>query len=193
VARDGGDIHSKEPTVLRTILIYGLVGGIIVAAPMAATMRTTTAGSIPENAALYGYLSMLLAFTMVFVGIKHYRDKALGGVIRFLPALGVGLGISAVASLFWVVGWELTLAAGFDFGSAYLDSVVAAGQARGAPAAELETIRAEAAEFLSMYANPLFRLPITFIEMFPVGVLISLLSAGLLRNSGFLPARGRVG
>ena len=60
---------------------------------------------------------MLLAFTMVFVGIKHYRDKALGGVIRFLPALGVGLGISAVASLFWVVGWELTLATGFDFGS----------------------------------------------------------------------------
>jgi hypothetical protein len=193
VARDDGDVHSKEPTVLRIILSYGIVGGIIVAVPMAVTMRTTTAGSIPENAALYGYLSMLLAFTMVFVGIKHYRDKALGGVIRFLPALGVGLGISAVASLFWVVGWELTLATGFDFGTAYVDSVVAAGQARGAPAAELETIRAEAAEFLSMYANPLFRLPITFIEMFPIGVLISLLSAALLRNSGFLPARGRVG
>jgi hypothetical protein len=193
VARDGGEIHSKEPTVLRIILIYGIIGGIIVAVPMAVTMRATSADAIPENAALYGYLSMLLAFTMVFVGIKHYRDKALGGVIRFLPALGVGLGISAVASLFWVVGWELTLATGFDFATAYLDSVVAAGQARGAPVAELETIRAEATEFLSMYANPLFRLPITFIEMFPIGVLISLLSAALLRNSGFLPARGRAG
>jgi hypothetical protein len=106
--------------VLRTILIYGIVGGIIVALPMALTMRTTAAESIPDNAALYGYLFMLLAFTMVFVGIKRYRDKALGGVIGFVPALGVGLGISAVASLFWVVGWELTLAAGFDFGSAYL-------------------------------------------------------------------------
>jgi hypothetical protein len=193
VARDDGEIHSKEATVLRIILIYGIIGGIIVAVPMAVTMRATSADAIPENAALYGYLSMLLAFTMVFVGIKHYRDKALGGVIRFLPALGVGLGISAVASLFWVVGWELTLATGFDFATAYLDSVVAAGQARGAPAAELETIRAEAAEFLSMYANPLFRLPITFIEMFPIGALISLLSAALLRNSGFLPARGRAG
>jgi hypothetical protein len=176
--------------MLRIILIYGIIGGIIVAVPMVLTMRSTTAGTIPENAALYGYLSMLLAFTMVFVGIKHYRDKVLGGVIRFLPALGVGLGISAVASLFWVVGWEATLAAGFDFGGAYTDSVVAAAEARGAGAAEVEALRAETAEFLAMYANPLFRLPITFIEMFPLGVLISLLSAGLLRNSRFLPARG---
>jgi len=126
---------------------------------------------------------------MVFVGIKHYRDKVCGGVVRFLPALGVGLGISAVASLFWVVGWEITLATGFDFDSAYVDSLVAAAQARGAPAAEIERIRAETADFLAMYANPLFRLPITFVEMFPIGVVISLLSAVLLRNSRFLPAR----
>ncbi|HWN38333.1 MAG TPA: DUF4199 domain-containing protein, partial [Gammaproteobacteria bacterium] len=110
-------------------------------------------------------------------------------VIRFLPALGMGLAISAVASLFWVVGWEITLASGFDFGNAYMDSVVAAAQARGAPAAEIEQIRAETAQFLSMYANPLFRLPITFVEMFPIGALISLISAAMLRNSRFLPAR----
>jgi hypothetical protein len=85
------------------------------------------------------------------------------------------------------------IAAGFDFGGAYTDSVVAAAEARGAGAAEVEALRAETAEFLAMYANPLFRLPITFVEMFPLGVLISLLSAGLLRNSRFLPARSRPG
>lgn len=176
--------------MLRAVLVYGVIGGLIVAVPMAASLLTSTDGAIPENAALYGYLSMLLAFTMVFVGIKHYRDKVLGGVIRFMPALSVGLGISAVASLFWVVGWEVTLATGFDFGSAYTESVVAAARARGAPPVELERVRAEAVAFLSMYENPLFRLPITFIEMFPIGALISLISAGLLRNSRFLPARG---
>src|SRR5262245_29298819 len=176
--------------MLRIVLIYGVIGGVIVAVPMLLGTLTATEGTIPENAALYGYLSMLLAFTMVFVGIKHYRDKVLGGVIRFLPALGVGLGISAVASLFWVVGWEITLATGFDFGTAYMDSVVAAAQARGAPAAEIDRIRTEAAEFLSMYANPLVRLPITFVEMFPIGAVISLIAAALLRNSRFLPARG---
>lgn len=175
--------------MLRIILIYGFIGGLIVAVPMVVSMLTLSEDAVPENAALYGYLSMLLAFTMVFVGVKHYRDKVLGGVIRFLPALGVGLGISAVASLFWVVGWEITLATGFDFGTAYLDSLVAAAQARGAPAAEIEQIRTETAEFLARYANPLFRVPITFVEMFPIGALISLFSAALLRNSRFLPAR----
>jgi hypothetical protein len=175
--------------MLRIILIYGTIGGLIVAVPMAVSMRTVTADAIPENAALYGYLSMLLAFTMVFVGIKHYRDKVRGGVIGFVPALAVGLGISTVASLFWVVGWEITLATGFDFGSAYSDSVVEAARVRGAPPAELERVRAEAAEFLDLYANPLIRLPITFVEMFPIGALISLASAALLRNSRFLPAR----
>ena len=175
--------------MLRIVLIYGVIGGIIVAVPMLVTMSATTEGQIPENSALYGYLSMLLAFTTVFVGIKHYRDKVQGGVIRFLPALGVGLGISAVASLFWVAGWELTLATGFDFGGAYTDTVVAAAQARGAPAVEIDQLRTETAQFLAMYANPLYRLPITFVEMFPIGVLISLISAALLRNSRFLPMR----
>ena len=179
--------------MVRIILIYGVIGGLIVAVPMVVSMLTMSEDAVPENAALYGYLTMLLAFTMVFVGIKHYRDKVLGGVIRFLPALGVGLGISAVASLFWVVGWEITLATGFDFGTAYTDSVVAAAEARGAPAAEIERIRAETAEFLALYANPLFRMAVTFVEMFPIGALISLLSAALLRNSRFLPAKAPAG
>ena len=179
--------------MLRIVLIYGVIGGLIVAVPMLVSMLALTEDTVPENAALYGYLTMLLAFTMVFVGIKHYRDKVLGGVVRFLPALGVGLGISAVASLFWVGGWEVMLATGFDFASAYTDSVVAAAEARGAPPAEIERIRAETAEFLAMYANPLFRMAVTFVEMFPIGAVISLLSAALLRNSRFLPANARAG
>jgi hypothetical protein len=174
----------------RIILIYGVIGGLIVAVPMAVGMLMLTDSTVPQSAALYGYLSMLLAFTMVFVGIKHYRDKVLGGVIGFVTALGVGLGISAVASLFWVVGWELTLAAGFDFGGAYLQSLVAAAEERGASDAEIERIRVDTADFLDSYANPLFRLPLTFVEMFPIGALISLVSAALLKNSRFLPARG---
>ena len=135
---------------------------------------------------------MLLAFTMVFVGIKHYRDKALGGVIRFVPALGVGLGISAVASLFWVVGWEITLGHGLRLRQRVLGQRGRGRSRRAArPRPSWTAIRAEAADFLRLYANPLFRLPITFVEMFPIGVLISLISAALLRNSRFLPARGR--
>lgn len=57
------------------------------------------------------------------------------------------------------------------------------------PEAELAKVTADAESFATMYRNPLFRVPITFIEMFPVGVLISTISAALLRNSRLLPAR----
>jgi len=48
---------------------------------------------------------------------------------------------------------------------------------------------ARAQDFAMMYANPLFRMPITFTEILPVGILVSLFPALLLRNSRFMPAR----
>jgi hypothetical protein len=100
------------------VSLYGLVAGLIVAIPMVWLMLTLTPEEAPDNGALYGYLTMIVALTAVFLGIKHYRDKVLGGAIRFLPAFLVGLGISAVASLLYVIGWEISLAyCGFDFAS----------------------------------------------------------------------------
>jgi hypothetical protein len=176
--------------MIRLILTYGVVAGLIVAIPMVWTMMALTPDTAPKNGALYGYLTMLVALTAVFLGVKHYRDKVLGGVIRFVPALGVGLGISAVASLFWMVGWEVSLAlSGFDFAGEYSRASVEAARARGVSPAELEKIIADTQAFVRRYANPFFRMPITFLEMFPVGVLISLISAAVLRNSRVLPAR----
>ena len=112
-------------------------------------------------------------------------------VIRFGPALLVGLGISAVASLFYVIAWEISLAwrSGFDFLEFYTKYLVDGARARGATEAEVQQAIQEAKSFAKLHANPLFRMPITFIEIFPVGVLISLISAAVLRNSRVLPAR----
>ncbi|MDP3492487.1 MAG: DUF4199 domain-containing protein [Hyphomonadaceae bacterium] len=176
--------------MLRIILIYGSVAGLIVAAPMVWGMVSNTTGEIPENGAMIGFATMIVALTAVFLGIKHYRDQVLGGVVRFLPALGVGLGISAVASLFWVIGWEISLAAtGFDFANVYYQGVIEAERAKGASAEAIAKLTQEGADFAAMYANPLARAAITFVEMFPLGVVISLISAALLRNSRFLPAK----
>ena len=103
----------------------------------------------------------------------------------------IGLGISAVASLFWAIGWEISLAySGFDFPEAYSKTMLDAARAKGASDAELRQVIADSEAFTRMYANPLLRIPITFAEMFPIGLVISLISAALLRNSRFLPARG---
>ena len=169
------------------ILRYGIIAGLIVAIPMLYQMLVR--GALVESL-LLGYAIMIVALTAVFLGVKQYRDKMLGGVIRFLPALGVGLAISTVACVFYVAAWEISLAfSDFDFTRFYSNSMIEAAKARNASPAEIQQAVADAESFAKMYANPLVRMPITFIEMFPVGVLISLISAGLLRNSRFLPAR----
>jgi len=178
--------------MIRLIALYGTLAGLIVAIPMVWMMMILTPQTTPDGGAVYGYLTMIVALTAVFLGIKQYRDKVQGGVIKFVPALLVGLGISAVASVIYVVAWELSLAlSGFDFAASYAKSMVEAARAAGASQAELQKAIADAESFARMYKNPLYRLPITFIEMFPVGVLVSLISAALLRNSRLLPARAR--
>jgi len=178
--------------MLRIILIYGIIGGVIVGAPMLWGMLTfdVSAGEMPENGAIIGYTTMLLALTGVFLGVKHYRDRELGGVVKFWPALGVGLGIGAVASLGWVIAWEISLmATKFDFASMYGQMMLEQAQKDGANAEKLAQVAKDNQAFAVMYANPVARMGITFLEMFPIAVVISLVSAALLRNSRFLPAR----
>ena len=173
----------------RIILIFGTAAGLIVAVPMCLLLANAEPGSAATSH-FTGYLIMLLALSLIFFGVKHLRDRELGGVIRFVPALLAGLGISAVAGVIYVIGWEITLAVtDFAFVDSYSSATVEAARAKGASAAEVAAVIAKMDEFRRQYANPFFRLPVTFIEIFPVGVLISLISAALLRNSRFLPAR----
>lgn len=173
------------------ILRYGIIAGLVVGTPMLWRMLTVDANATdPLGGMLVGYLTMLVALTAVFLGIKHYRDKVLGGAIRFLPAFGLGLGISAVACVLYVVAWEISMAfSDFDFVAWYSNYMIEAAKAKGASPEELAKAVAEARSFADSYANPMVRIPFTFIEMFPVGLLVSLISAAVLRNSRVLPAR----
>ena len=176
--------------MLRTILNYGAIAGLLVGIPTFAgfaILRENHPGGAAGMA--LGYSIMLLGLSMVFLAIKRRRDE-LGGVIRFLPAFGLGLGISIVASLFYVVAWEAAQAVtGIDYIGGYIDSMIAEKRAQGASAAEIATFAAEMAAFKADYANPLFRIPMTLTEILPVGLLVSLVSAGLLCNARFLPNR----
>ena len=122
----------------RTILFFGIVAGLIVAVPMCLLVANAEPGSAATSH-FTGYLIMLLALSLVFVGVKRLRDRELGGTIRFVPALLAGLGISAVAGVIYVIGWEITLAVtDFAFIDSYSTSAVDAARAKGASAAEIE-------------------------------------------------------
>jgi Protein of unknown function (DUF4199) len=185
-------IDEGKLAMLKTILVYGLIAGVIVAIPM--LLQATVLNGHPPLAwaMLIGYATMLIALSTVFIGIKRYRDAELGGVIRFWPALAMGLGISFVASVMYVFAWELTVAVThMDFANGYANALIKQKQAEGVTGAAMAQFVQEMEKFKTDYANPFFRLPMTFIEIFPVGVLVSLVSAALLRNARFLAARPR--
>jgi len=172
------------------ILSYGTLAGLIVGFAMCGVTIAMN-GHLPSPYGMVvGYLIMLIALSAVFAGIKRYRDVDLGGVIKFWPAFALGVGISFVAGIFYVAAWEATVAiTHMDFANSYANFLIEEQKAKGVSGDALVKFTADMEQFKTQYANPLYRLPMTFIEIFPVGLLVSLISAGLLRNSRFLPVQ----
>jgi len=175
--------------VKRTILTYGVVSGVIVIGGMIGNIILGMDSSSTTSLEYIGYLIMLIALSAIFVAIRKYRDDELGGVIGFGTATLLGLGIALVASVTYVVTWEIYLAAtDHAFIHDYVAAEIDTARGSGMSGAELETYIERMEAMRTSYGNPMFRLPMTFLEIFPVGMLITLISAGLLRRSEVLPA-----
>lgn len=164
----------------RTILVYGLLAGVIVTVAMQASIAMGFEGGALGMAV--GYLGMLVALTMVYVGIRRYRDRELGGAIRFPTALAVGFGISAIATLCYALGWEAYLyATDYRFMPEYVAAALEAKRSAGASPAELAKLSAEMQGYVDAYENPVTRMLMTMSEIAPVALLVTLISAFALR------------
>ncbi|MEX0645261.1 MAG: DUF4199 domain-containing protein [Parvularculaceae bacterium] len=171
-------------------LVYGGVAGVVSIVSIIISMAVS-GGQHAAGSLWLGYLIMIVALALIFVGVKRYRDKQLGGVIKFLPAFGLGLSMAVVAGLAYVAIWEVYLAVtGGSFIENYAASAIEAKKAAGVAGEALDRFVAQMTMMVENYANPLFRLPMTFIEIFPVGLVVSLVSAAILRNPKAFPARG---
>ena len=134
---------------------------------------------------MLGYISMLVSLSMIFFGIKSYRDKHLNGVITFKKAFLIGLWITIVASVIYVVGWCIyynTSETMRNFPELYLHYMLDDLKASGASAAKIAEKEEEFRYNMELYKNPFFMVTITFLEIFPVGLVIDLISALLLRK-----------
>ncbi|HKU14890.1 MAG TPA: DUF4199 domain-containing protein [Steroidobacteraceae bacterium] len=170
-------------TALRYALTYGLLSGFVIIVTMIAGLALGGHDSL-FSSEWFGYLVMLVALTFIFVGVKRYRDVERGGVIRFGAAFAVGLAIATAAGVAYVAVWEVYLAlTDYAFMDQYVAGIMRARQAEGAAPAALAQEMAKLESLRASYANPLFRIPMTFLEIFPVGLLVSLVSALLLRSS----------
>ncbi|MEO1014850.1 MAG: DUF4199 domain-containing protein [Pseudomonadota bacterium] len=174
--------------MLRIALIYGGIAGAIVISVIIAGLGLGDGAHTGSQA--FGYLVMLVALSLIFIGVKNYRDRDLGGVISFAQALGAGLAIAAVAGVIYVAVWEAYLAAtDYAFMGDYAAGIIEKKKAAGVSGEDLDKLIADMEKMKASYANPLMRLPMTFLEIFPVGLIVSLVSAALLRNRTFMPAK----
>lgn len=168
----------------RMMLIYGSIAGAVVAIVSFGGMALLSDEGVAAGSQWLGYAIMVIALSVIFFAVKGYRDNQQGGVIRFWTALKLGLGISLVAGAVYVIGWEIYFqATGGDFMQQYAASYLEQMRADGVGAAELDAARSRMAEFQDLYDFLPVRMGITLIEILPVGVLISLVSAALLRRA----------
>jgi len=173
---------------MRYTLIYGAIAGTITIAVITCSIAFESLNHLQSE--WFGYLVMLVALSLIFAGVKRYRDVECGGTIRFGWAFVLGLGIAIVAGLFYVAGWEAYLATSEgNFMDEYATSVLADMRASGASEAEITAAKAQMTPYVEMYRQPATRMLITFSEIFPVGLIVALVSALALRNPRVLPAR----
>jgi hypothetical protein len=176
----------------KTILTFGLISGILASAMMFATLPFLKDLEHGEKGLVLGYTAIVLAALLVFFGIRSYRDNLAGGVISFGRGFAIGIGITLISCAFYVVTWEILY---FNFMHGSMDGYFAnlIKQAQSSPATP-EAIQAKVAAIRhsqQLYENPFVNALYTFIEPFPIDLLITLLSAAILRKkpqSTSLPA-----
>ena len=166
----------------KTILIFGLISGVISSLMMVTTVPFAHRIGFGK-ALVVGYTTIVLAFLLVFFGIRSYRDNVGNGQITFAKAFAVGISITLISCIFYVVTWEIIY---FNFMHNFMDEygahIVEKLKASGASAAAVQAKVQEMSKFKEQYENPLFNAAMTFIEPFPVGLVITLLSAAVLRR-----------
>jgi hypothetical protein len=165
---------------------YGLMAGavqVIVGFGLMALLIGDGSSNI-QYGELLGYATMIISLSLIFFGIKAYRDEQADGVITFGKGVQVGLLITLIASAIYVAGWLVYyhLGSGQEMMDAYLEQQIANVESSGKPEAAVAQEIEEMHGFMELYQNPVVMIGITFMEIFPVGLIISLIAAALLRK-----------
>ena len=177
---------AKNKKMKKNIIIYGLIAGIVVSILMLFSINyiSHVDGRVDYNTSLLiGYASMLIAFSLVYVGIRNYRDKYNGGVISFGKAFKIGITIVLIASTIYVVAWLIDY---FFFIPDFMEKFSAQEldelKASGASQIEIDKETIKMANMVKMFKNPLFNAMMTYAEILPVGLIVTLISSLILKR-----------
>jgi hypothetical protein len=171
----------------KTVLTFGLISGAMSAALMLVTIPFTDRIGW-EKGEILGYTGIVLSALMVFFGVRSYRENVGGGRLTFGRAFAVGILITLISSACYVGTWEIVYYKFMpDFADKYAAHLVERAKASGASQQKIDETKRQAKQFKQMYDKPLFNVALTFMEVFPIGLVVTLLSAGILRKKPRAP------
>ena len=163
----------------KTIITFGLISGAVSSLMMLATVPFADRIGF-DKGLVVGYTGIVLSFLLVFFGIRSYRDNYGDGQITFSKAFVVGISITVISCVCYVMTWEILY---FNFLPDFMDKygahMIEKAKASGASAA---AVQAQVKKYKAMYDNPLINAAMTFIEPFPIGLIMTLISAAVLRR-----------
>jgi len=172
----------------KNVIVFGLIAGLIVSVLMVLSMARCYSDPNLEHSMLIGYASMVLAFSFIFVGIKNYRDKYNEGIISFGKAFRIGLFISLIASSIYVIVWLIDFYVFIpDFMDKYVAQALREAKNSGTSATELAKMAKELAVNQELYKNPIMVILFTYMEILPVGIVVSLIAALILKRKTNVP------
>jgi hypothetical protein len=178
----------------KTVFTFGLISGAIISEMMLVTIPFHDAIGF-DRGEVIGYTSMVLAFLLIFFGVRSYRDNVAGGTVRFGRAFAVGALIGVVASACYVATWEVIyFKFAPDFLTKYQAHILEKARAEGESEEAIARKKAEMDKFAQLYKNPAINAAITFVEPLPVALIVALVSAGVLsrRRKGVVGQDGVV-
>ncbi len=164
----------------KIVLTFGLISGVILSAMLLLTVPFMDEIGF-DRGMVIGYTSMVIAFLLIYFGVRSYRDNVAGGTIRFGRAFVLGAMIGLVSSLCYVATWQVVY---FNFAPDFLDKMqvhmLDKARAEGASAESLARQEADIQAFGKLYQNPAINAAITLVEPLPIALVIALVSAGVL-------------
>lgn len=166
----------------KTVLTFGLISGA-----MSATLMLVTVPFVDrigwEKGEILGYTGIVLSALLVFFGVRSYRESVGAGRLTFGRGFAVGILITLITSACYVGTWEIVYFKFMpDFVDKYAAHMVEHAKASGASQQKMDETARQAQQFKQMYENPAINVAMTFMEVFPIGLVVTGLSAGILRK-----------
>jgi hypothetical protein len=178
--------------VKKTVLIFGLISGLLMSVLMGGSLLLADKIGSGHSMVL-GYTIMFASFLLIYFGIRSYRDNDLAGQISFGRAFTCGILITLITTVCYVAMWEVLY---FNFMPHFMDSYFAAQihkvQSSGLDSVTIAAQVAAIQRSAQLYQNPFVNMAYTLMEPLPVGLLITLISAALLRRRAPMPSNSSV-